>query len=417
MNHFCLGILSDCLQVTVDHEVTYNSQSICGLKGSSVVMTCSYTPPTNQTVSSVFWFSPKQRHHWWGEDQPEDLLLDSDYMGRVKYTGTEGRSSTLTITDLRLGDSGVYHCLYVSNEGRYSDLTGVNITVTGSSVELSSSYTYPRGLTVTHTFWHDKEKQNLDIVKMENFKGRGEYRNTTDHFNLSIRDVRERDAGEYRFRFIADTGFSGKPGVILNVTGLQVKTSAHNVTEGQDVTLTCSTSCSLSNNPTFVWYKNGQPVTNRHVRKNNKLYLISLNTEDHGNYSCGVKGHNLISSAVTLYITGVASETHTGVYASAGVIILLTVSLLCAVLWIRKRRRNNLSERTESTGGEGRATSTPVCSNDSSQAVDTDDDNNVQYSSLQFGQRNKQNNKHQQRQGEDSDVLYASVRVPLTGLS
>ncbi|KAL2087032.1 hypothetical protein ACEWY4_018091 [Coilia grayii] len=326
MNNFCLGILSDGLQVTVDHEVTYNSQNICGLKGWSVVMACSYTPPTNQTVSSVFWFSPKQRHHWWSEDQPEDLLLDGDYMGRVKYTGTEGRSSALTITDLRLGDSGVYHCLYVSNEGRYSDLTGVNITV----------------------------------------------------------------------------------------TGLQVKMSAHNVTEGQDVTLTCSTSCSLSNNPTFVWYRNGKTVKDR---KNNKLYLISLNTENHGDYSCGVKGHNLISSAVTLYITGVASETHTGVYASAGVIVLLTVSLLCAVLWIRKRRRSNLSERTESTGGEGRATSTPVCSNDSSQAVDTDDDNNVQYSSPQFGQRNKQNNKHQQRQGEDSDVLYASVRVPLTGLS
>ncbi|KAL2087030.1 hypothetical protein ACEWY4_018089 [Coilia grayii] len=220
MNHFCLGILSDGLQVTVDHEVTYNSQSICGLKGSSVVITILYTPPTNQTVSSVFWFSPKQRHHWWSEDQPEDLLLDGDYMGRVKYTGTGGRSSTLTITDLRLGDSGVYHCLYVSNEGRYSDLTGVNITV----------------------------------------------------------------------------------------AGLQVKTSAHNVTEGQDVTLTCSTSCSLSNNPTFVWYKNErQPVTNRHVRKNNKLYLISLNTEDQGNYSCGVKGHNLISSAVTLYISNLYS--------------------------------------------------------------------------------------------------------------
>ncbi|KAL2087029.1 hypothetical protein ACEWY4_018088 [Coilia grayii] len=392
MNHFCLGILSDGLQVTVDHEVTYNKQNICGLKGWSVVMTCFYTPPTNQTVSSVFWFSPKQRRHWWSEDQPEDLLLDGDYMGRVKYTGTEGRSSTLTITDLRLGDSGVYHCLYVSNEGRYSDLTGVNITVTGvlseecwgvsysetricaligSSVELSSSYTYPRGLTVTRTFWHDKEQQNLDIVKMENFKGRGEYRNTTDHFNLSIRDVRERDAGEYRFRFIADTGFSGKPGVILNVTGLQVKTSAHNVTEGQDVTLTCSTSCSLSNNPTFVWYKNGQPATSTPVCSNDSSQAVDTDDDNNVQYS--------------------------------------------SLQFGQRNKQNNKHQQRQGEDSDVLYASVlprPGRSNNSSQAVDTDDDNNVQYSRLQFGQRNKQNNKHQQRQGEDSDVLYASVRVP-----
>ncbi|XP_063065290.1 B-cell receptor CD22-like [Engraulis encrasicolus] len=128
------GVLSDGLQVTLDPQVTYSSQSICGLKGSSLAVTCSFSPPTNQTISSVFWFTSKQRHHWRSEDQPEDLLLDADYMGRVTYSGTEG-SSELTITDLRLGDSGVYRCLYVSNEGIYSDSTGVNITVTDLQIK------------------------------------------------------------------------------------------------------------------------------------------------------------------------------------------------------------------------------------------------------------------------------------------
>ncbi|XP_053532486.1 sialoadhesin [Ictalurus punctatus] len=106
-----------------------------------------------------------------------------------------------------------------------------------------------------------------------------------------MKNLTKKDSGRYQLRFLTNDGegFSGKPGVILSVTDLQVRASRSAVaSEGQTtVTLSCITSCTLSNNPTYMWYRNGQPVTDK-LTKHNKLYLIS--SEDAGNYSCAVTG-------------------------------------------------------------------------------------------------------------------------------
>ncbi|KAG5279064.1 hypothetical protein AALO_G00105700 [Alosa alosa] len=518
--------VSDGLQVArpLTGEVTYSSQSLCVLQGASVVLTCSYTAPRKQPVWSTFWFSPKLSGKWWSEEQPEDLLLDPEFAGRVAYSRTEDRSSTLTITDMRLSDSGLYRCLFISDQGTHSDLTGVSVTVTdlkikmvgstsvdlscstlcsltfkmlnvpsevkylyfniyengqfkkhiypstptlplssgdggsysctvggldqlrsqavcvrgntcwgvsysdrrvcalrGSSVQLFSSYTYPRGLTVKSAFWFNKwEKRNLiDLRSMELFKDRVTYLgNLQDHSNLTIRDVRERDSGEYCFRFTANDSYIGKPGVILNVTGLQVRMSADHVSEGQKVTLTCSTTCTLSNNPTYLWYKNGNPVPHRHTTRSNRLYLMSVSSEDGGDYTCAVKGHDhLTSSAVTLSIAHSGSENHSGVYASVGILLLLllAVSLVCGALWMR-RRRSSSSQETENTGGNGQTHPSTACNSDPTKVEDLEDENDIQYSSIQFRSPNNGNNNLQPAQREDAGVLYASVKVPSTEL-
>ncbi|XP_062391743.1 butyrophilin subfamily 1 member A1-like [Sardina pilchardus] len=132
---------SDGLQVArpLPGEVTYSSPSVCVLQGTSVVLTCSYTAPRNQAVWSTFWFSPKLSGNWWSVEQPEDLLLEPEFAGRVAYSRTGDRSSTLTITDLRLSDSGVYRCLFISDQGTHSDSTGVNVTVTDLQMKMVGS--------------------------------------------------------------------------------------------------------------------------------------------------------------------------------------------------------------------------------------------------------------------------------------
>ncbi|XP_076133722.1 uncharacterized protein LOC143115937 isoform X2 [Alosa pseudoharengus] len=324
--------VSDGLQVArpLTGEVTYSSQSLCVLQGASVVLTCSYTAARKQPVWSTFWFSPKLSGNWWSEEQPEDLLLDPEFAGHVAYSRTEDRSSTLTITDLRLSDSGVYRCLFTSDQGTHSDLTGVNLTV----------------------------------------------------------------------------------------TGLQVRMSADHVSEGQKVTLTCSTTCTLSNNPTYLWYKNANPLPHRHTTRSNRLYLMSVSSEDGGDYTCAVKEHDhLTSSAVTLSISHSGSENHPAVYASVGILLLLllAVSLVCGVLWMR-RRRSSSSQETETTGGNGKTHPSTVCSSDPTKVEDLEDENDIQYSSIQFRQPNNGNNNLQPAQREDAGVLYATVKVPSTEL-
>ncbi|KAL7852079.1 hypothetical protein SRHO_G00178640 [Serrasalmus rhombeus] len=83
-------------------------------------------------------------------------------------------------------------------------------------------------------------------------------------------------------------------------TELYVETPEE-VTEGQTADLTCKTTCSLTD-PTFIWYKNGRPLTTKTI-KNNQLHLQTVSSEDAGSYSCAVGGsQHLRSTAHSLTV-------------------------------------------------------------------------------------------------------------------
>ncbi|XP_045061680.1 B-cell receptor CD22-like [Coregonus clupeaformis] len=166
-------------------------------------------------------------------------------------------------------------------------------TLKGSTVELSCSYTYPSG-TVTTTFWFTKNNAEGNPVSLSDdpdYKGRVTYHSDKKNVHtLTITDLRESDSATYKFRFITDqTGvrYTGDPGVTLSVTALQVVTTLH---WSKRKTLTCSTtSCPLTGNPTYTWYKNGQIVTE-------KTSSYSVDSKAADSYSCAVKGHEDLHS-------------------------------------------------------------------------------------------------------------------------
>ncbi|XP_073718425.1 uncharacterized protein [Misgurnus anguillicaudatus] len=157
----------------------------------------------------------------------------------------------------------------------------------GSTVDIHSSYSHPTGYTVEKTYWHLTNNKNVDLRDVHQFAGRVEYVGNT----LSIKDVNTSDSGEYQFRIKTNTNsYSGLPGVILTVTDTQVISSPVTVSERGKVILSCSTKCTLDNNITYSWYKNGHRVTDG-VKLYNKLYLDSVNSEEIQEYSCA-KGGN-----------------------------------------------------------------------------------------------------------------------------
>lgn len=90
-----------------------------------------------------------------------------------------------------------------------------------------------------------------------------------------------------------------------HVSGLKVTmTPSDVVTEGQRVTLTCSTSCPLSEDITYMWFFNEQPlrldgVYNKHV------VINPVRRRHAGNYSCAIRTPQNINSAVeTLTVRG-----------------------------------------------------------------------------------------------------------------
>ncbi|XP_017568681.1 obscurin-like isoform X2 [Pygocentrus nattereri] len=282
--------------------------------------------------------------------------------GPLSYTWNKnGRNMKANQTSLVLSseDAGSYSCSvassYVevhSNAVCVFDQDCWNVTYTdrrvcaleGSSVDFPCTYSHPSGYSINDAFWHSRwfVEEPMDLPQERQFAGRVEFIGVKErNCTLTMKDVKMNDSGEYYFQFITKTKggrFSGRPGVILNVTGLQVKVISSTASDGTTVTLICSSTCTLPNNPTYMWYKNRQLVTNK-LSRNNKLYLKC--SEDAGNYSCAVRGHEELRSPDQT-LSDCPEESSGSKLVSVGVVVFLALILGIAALWmywvIRKKR-------------------------------------------------------------------------------
>ena len=107
--------------------VTYSSNSICVLNGSSVDISCTYKYPKDHRIITTFLFYKQKSSHL-----PIDLSLDKDYQNHTEYVGKKENSCTLRLKDMRESHSGEYAFSLTTEQGEgYSGLPGVSISVTG----------------------------------------------------------------------------------------------------------------------------------------------------------------------------------------------------------------------------------------------------------------------------------------------
>ncbi|XP_017568697.2 uncharacterized protein LOC108436608 isoform X3 [Pygocentrus nattereri] len=345
--------VSGCLGESV--SVSCSHQTICALQESAVNLICSYP---NIAIRTVFWFSFKQKAKWRNETHPEDLALDSDYAGRVSAESTDSKS-TLTIKDLRVRDSGDYHLMIITEQGEkhLSISTAVSLTVTDlqvkkqtNSLTCSTSCALPAPARQRY-FWY------------KNGQFTGKYTDYHDPFPLSSDgdDKGSYSCSVYGYNSIRSSPLCVSDGNCWNVTytdrrvcvlegssvdfpctytcpTLQVRVISSTVLDDQTVTLMCSSTCTLPNNPTYMWYKNGQPVTNKHTR-DNKLYLKC--SEDTGSYSCAVRGHEELRSpdqTLSDCLGGPEMSKNAMVGATVGASLFLVLILIIAALWMWRRK-------------------------------------------------------------------------------
>uniref|UniRef100_UPI001447DDFA sialic acid-binding Ig-like lectin 14 n=1 Tax=Epinephelus lanceolatus TaxID=310571 RepID=UPI001447DDFA len=117
-------------------QVTYTPPQICALKGSTVIIHCSYTYP-----STIYPVNPAEKRFWYTKESNGvyvDLRMDPEYSGRVQYH-CGNNLCTLTITDLRESDSAEYYFRFLTSQpdGRYTGVPGVTLSVTDLQVQVS----------------------------------------------------------------------------------------------------------------------------------------------------------------------------------------------------------------------------------------------------------------------------------------
>ncbi|XP_055771276.1 B-cell receptor CD22-like isoform X2 [Salvelinus fontinalis] len=339
-------------------SVTYTHQSICALKGSTVDISCSYTYPSYHEIKKAFWFTK------WSDMDAEDLSSVPGYESHIEYLGDKENDCTLRITDLRLSDSAGYRFRLITSGDKFAgspvSLTVIDLQVKITTSLLSRWVTLNCGtctLTDNPTYiWYrnghkvkedpsrlysayisDTDSYSCAVKGHENLHSpalcRVEYAGEKErgHSTLRLTDLREEDSAEYRFIFTTQTSRWGYsfPGTTLTVTGLQVRfKDPTNIIEGKCLHLFCESICFLQDNPSYIWYKNGQRLI-RHETK--YLILDPVSSEDAGRYSCAVENHeDHPSPEETLTVTYKPRSTSVSVCPSGGIVEGSSVTLTCS---------------------------------------------------------------------------------------
>eukprot|EP00064_Thunnus_orientalis_P012403 superscaffoldBa00001899_g12438 len=304
-------------------------------ESETVSLICKTSCPLTESPAAYIWY--KNREFLYQDWSPWYRQLVSGEEA-VRYSCAIKGYEDLRAPEVSVGikDKGCTQWNYVSE--RICALEGSSVNI---SVEYSGIW---QGIS---KLWNKTEIGGYKDAESEiNKTGRVKYDDSMEnHHILTIDNLQESDSGEYAFRVKNYKEPKDLPRVTLVVTGLRVGFNpSAEVTEGQRVTLTCSTSCPLTDNTTYIWYLNSQPLTVPESQ-NKQLVLDPVSIQHAGNYSCAVETpQNISSSEETLTVARRKSV------ARIMTVKLTTLSLsLSAVvllyLWMRKKK-------TQTSAGE-----------------------------------------------------------------
>ncbi|MBN3307468.1 CD22 protein, partial [Amia calva] len=310
--------------------VMYPASQICALRGSSVLIPCTYNYPDNATVTERKW-SKDITSNWDAPPyiyQSNGASLDSDYTGRVQYTEIN-KSCRFMLTGIKNNDSGSYYFRIKINmqPNAYSGVPGVSLNVVVTSTGSDEIFLVDNVTLTCSTTSCSPNQTEFTWFK----DGRPTY-NTTSN-TLSFNNVSYGLYGNYSCAPKDNTSIQS-PQITLNVKYAPVNTSVSvspsgEIVEGSSVTLTCS---SNANPPVqnYTWFKtNGAAVWEK--GSGQSFTITNISPGDSGQYYC--EAQNSIgaqNSSVTLNVQYAPKSTSVSVSPSGEIVEGSSVTLTCS---------------------------------------------------------------------------------------
>ncbi|XP_037399688.1 sialoadhesin-like isoform X6 [Pygocentrus nattereri] len=275
-------------------------------------------PPKNISVS----ISPSGEIM---EGSSLNLTCSSDANPPVQnYTWFKGASlvaegETYTMKNISSVDSGQYKCRSSNEHGeKVSEALTLNVLYPPKNISVSvSPYgEIMEGRSVTLTCSSDANPPvEYNWIKGTSSVGKGE--------TYTMKNISSVDRGEYNCRSSNKHGEKLSEALTLNVLYLQVEVPER-VIEGDEVTLTCKTTCSLTVTPTFTWYRNGSSLSS----STDQLHLHSVSSDNKDRYNCAVLGQN--SPEVTLNVRYGPKSVSVSISPSGEIVEGRSVTLTCS---------------------------------------------------------------------------------------
>ncbi|KAL1281339.1 hypothetical protein QQF64_000142, partial [Cirrhinus molitorella] len=305
--------------------VSYSHSHICALKESSVIMSCTYTYPTEHQIMKVFWTNTTEKKE--KKEEFPDLSEDPEYSQRLQYVGDKQQNCTIRLSHVTQKDSHKYYFRFTTDKPDmvWVGRSGVNLTVTDLQVESPERVTEGDSVRLTC-----KSSCTLTdratFIWYRNSQPLTERRDTNNE--LLLQSVRREDAGRYSCALHGHTYIS--PAVHLNVMYPPRDVSVSIIQsgliwEGDSVTLICS---SDSNPPAlnFSWFKENQSSS---VGSGQSFSFSALQS---GQYKCkSINEHGeKYSDAVTLNVMYPPRNVSVFINGSAEIVEGDSVTLICS---------------------------------------------------------------------------------------
>ncbi|XP_076118425.1 sialoadhesin-like isoform X2 [Alosa pseudoharengus] len=372
----------------------HSNTDICAVRGSSVVISCSFKNYCNLTISKIYWGITTQEGK-----TPTDLKLNAAYQGRVQYFWKNDTNCTMKIQNVKKEDSSSYRPIFETEnanqtrEGKFEiNLTVTDLTVTvpqlvieGHAVNLSCKSACNE-MDKHKVLW----RKNGQVVT-----GKQRYRHELELLSVTIEDE-----GDYTCALNGYNKTASTP-VKLNVMFSPKNTSA---VAGPGLTLTCSSDA----NPrveTYTWFKVNESTA---VGSGQQYSITSIR----GQYYCEARNKYGAENSTAVSITDLGARSPV-LYVVAGVSVCGAAGLICVLVWIRHHRMNKRHIKIKDQaicpasagaagGAEGNVLYASVQPKGNRQTAGVEDD--VQYASVQF------KHNRQTAEGGEDDVQYASVQ-------
>ncbi|XP_065150151.2 B-cell receptor CD22-like [Paramisgurnus dabryanus] len=380
--------------------VNYSPSYICALKGSTVIINCTYEYPTGHQINNTFWTKINS-------PDPPDLSEDSEYSQRIQYL-KDKHHGTMRLTDVRKTDSHKYYFRFITDKDKWIGRPGVTLKITDLQVE-SSVEKVMKGHSVTLTC-----KSRCSLTDRSTFIW---FKNTqllsersARNNQLILQSVRREDSGNYSCAVQGHKLTS--PHQYINVIYppeeicVLVNPSGE-IMEGDSVNLTCS---SESNPPVqiYSWFKVNKTSS---VGSGQTYSITNINSSHSGWFYCEAQNDigSQRSAAVSVNVKGGKDSVLyvvAGVSTGCGLFIFI---LIIVFVWKCKHRPDDIRQNQDNMYSSG--VSTPKFRHAEE----------ILYSTVQHIKDTKTENDEMllERSAvyimEDESVMYSTVKGSISG--
>ncbi|XP_058866551.1 B-cell receptor CD22-like [Acipenser ruthenus] len=405
-----------------DWGVNYPPQEMCALRGSSVVIPCTYYYPesfegTVLTVVTVKWFRSSipgitdrdtYVYHSTG------INVSPEYKNRTEYLGNKVKNCTVQIRDLQSNDADKYYFRFETNEptGKWTGATGVSLSVTEPKVTLDPpvpDHTVKEGSLVNLACGFDRcTLSESSFVWYREGQPISNEKSNKLQLNVSYEH-----SGKYCCASAENSSIKSEEiNLIVNYSPKNTSVRAPGgIVEGSSVTLTCT---SNANPPvsSYTWFRRDGNGDEEKARQQH-LNFSSITSSDSGDYHCeannslGAQNSSSVHLSVTGRITNEGMETILAIVAAS---IAFGILMLGIIVFIKRRNKPSIEESFNNAESQDRTDNISNIVGDSNLQGPAGEDD-IQYAAIHFQPKSPERNKHQEEE-EDASVIYSTVAKP-----